>query len=142
MSTYCAFVPRAVQLGRGIMRDAHPGLIVHGRQADRSFQPALTLRRWAVADGSHAPTHAEPEVGTMGASGSTAPPRAPGNSKPPPLEFVTGDLRASLTPKACNSYDDPVHIRVHIHAAHLESPDRRPRAAGGQTPAGASCAAG
>lgn len=34
----------AVQLGRGIMRDAQPTLIVHDRDADGTFQPALTLR--------------------------------------------------------------------------------------------------
>lgn len=35
----------AVQLGRGIMRDVQPNLIVYDRNADRSFERALALRR-------------------------------------------------------------------------------------------------
>jgi hypothetical protein len=35
----------AVQLGRGIMRDAQPDLVVYDRQTDGTFQPALTLTR-------------------------------------------------------------------------------------------------
>jgi hypothetical protein len=33
----------AVQLGRGVMRDAQPTLVVHDRDAAGTFQPALTL---------------------------------------------------------------------------------------------------
>jgi len=35
----------AVQLGRGVMRDAQPTLVVHDRDADGTFHPALTLAR-------------------------------------------------------------------------------------------------
>jgi hypothetical protein len=35
----------AIQLGRGVMRDAQPELVVHDRSADGTFQPALILRR-------------------------------------------------------------------------------------------------
>jgi len=33
----------AIQLGRGVMRDAQPALVVHDRGADGVFQPTLTL---------------------------------------------------------------------------------------------------
>jgi SMODS-associated and fused to various effectors sensor domain len=35
----------AVELGRGIMRDAQPDLVIYDRQIDGTFQPALTLTR-------------------------------------------------------------------------------------------------
>jgi hypothetical protein len=39
----------AIQLGRGLMRDTQPALVVYDRDSDDAFQPALTLERATIA---------------------------------------------------------------------------------------------